>query len=389
MARASLLANATSTELWIGGSTMAKRKYFLDWLRVLAFAALIIFHVGMLYVSWDYNLKSPRLYPGLEPWMTALSPWRLALMFVISGVASRFLIERLGPGAFARDRLLRLIPVILTGMYVVIPPQTYVALAVRGIVQTDFPTFWWTQYLRANQTLVAPLGMTLPTWDHLWFLVYLLVYTVLAAGIASVGRRVIRREIVIPVWALLLAPPVWLVCTNLLILTAAPITHALVNDWGGHLKWGGLFLSGFLAARQDQFWDVLQKHRGTLLVVATGLFLVQTQTNDPVWSAVSGLYAWAAICTLIGFAKYWLDQPSFVLSHLNEAVLPIYVLHQPILLIAAFWLFPMGLPVQVEAAILIALTGFGALMIYELLIRPITVLRFLFGLKAKASVVAA
>jgi glucan biosynthesis protein C len=146
---------------------MDTRKYFLDWLRVLAFVALIFFHVGMLYVSWRYNLKSPRLYRAIEPWMSALSAWRLVLLFLISGVASRFLINKLGPGAFARDRVRRLLPVILTGMFVVIPPQTYVVLVSRGGLHMDYPTFWWTQYLRANQTLVRPLGMTMPTWDHL------------------------------------------------------------------------------------------------------------------------------------------------------------------------------------------------------------------------------
>ena len=154
-------------------SAMDTRKYFLDWLRVLAFGALIFFHVGMLYVRWRYNLKSPRLYPAIEPWMSALSAWRLALLFLISGVASHFLINKLGPGAFARDRVRRLLPVILTGMFVVIPPQTYVVLVSLGGLHMDYPTFWWTQYLRANQTLVRPLGMTMPTWDHLWFLVYL------------------------------------------------------------------------------------------------------------------------------------------------------------------------------------------------------------------------
>lgn len=179
---------------------METRKYFLDWLRVGAFALLIGFHVGMLYVSWGYNLKSPRLYPAIEPVMSAVGAWRLALLFVISGVASRYLIDKLGPGAFARDRLRRLLPVILTGMYVVIPPQTYVVLVSRGAAHMDFPTFWWTQYLRADQTLVRPFHMAMPTWDHLWFLVYLLIYTLLAAaGIWAarrLGARAVRKSVV-------------------------------------------------------------------------------------------------------------------------------------------------------------------------------------------------
>ncbi len=148
----------------------------------------------MLYVSWHYNLKSPCLYPAIEPWMNALSAWRLPLLFLISGVASRFLIDKLGPGAIARDRLRRLLPVILTGMFVVIPPQTYVVLVSRQVTHLDFPAFWWTQYLRADQTLVRPLGMTMPSWDHLWFLVYLLIYTLAAAGLIWAAKRLGARR---------------------------------------------------------------------------------------------------------------------------------------------------------------------------------------------------
>jgi hypothetical protein len=358
------------------------RKYFLDWLRVLAFGTLIFFHVGMLYVSWRYNLKSPRLYPEIEPWMSALSAWRLALLFLISGVASRFLIAKLGPGAFTRDRLRRLLPVILIGMFVVIPPQTYVVLVSRGVTHMAFSTFWWTQYLRANQTLVRPLGMTMPTWDHLWFLVYLLLYTLVAAGVIWAARRLKAREgAPVSPWVLLFAPPVWLVSTNLLILTKAPVTDALVNDWGAHLKWVGLFVTGLAAARQDRFWTMLEAHRGKTLAVAAVLLAIQTRVNDPYWSVVSGLYAWAAICALCGFARALLNRPSPLLSRLNEAVLPVYVLHQPILLIAAFWLFPLRLALPVEVLLLVGGTFLGSFAIYEVLIRPFAVVRFLFGLK--------
>ena len=68
---------------------MATRKYFLDWLRVGAFGLLIFFHVGMLYVSWPYSLKSPRLYPAIEPWMNAVGAWRLATPETRNSKASR------------------------------------------------------------------------------------------------------------------------------------------------------------------------------------------------------------------------------------------------------------------------------------------------------------
>jgi len=363
---------------------MQGRKYFLDWLRVLAFGALIFFHVGMLYVSWRYNLKSPRLYPALEPWMSALSAWRLALLFLISGVASRFLIDKLGPGAFARDRLRRLLPVILIGVNVVIPPQTYVALVSRAGLRMDYLTFWFTQYLPAKQALVRQLGMTMPTWDHLWFLVYLLIYALAAAGVIWAARRLGAREgRPVASWVLILGAPLWLAATNLVIRYLSPMTDALVNDWGAHLKWAGLFVTGLLAARQDRFWVLLEAHRGKALGVAAVLLAIQCSVNDPAWSVVSGLYAWAAICALCGFARAWLNRPSPVLAHLNAAVLPVYVLHQPIMLVAAFWLFPLRLPLGVEVGVLVAVTGLGSFGIYEVLIRPFGVMRFLFGPKPR------
>lgn len=365
---------------------METRKYFLDWLRVGAFTLLIGFHVGMLYVSWPYNLKSPGLHPEIEPVMNAVGAWRLALLFLISGVASHYLIAKQGPGGFARDRLRRLLPVILTGMYLVIPPQTWVVLVDRGATRMDFPTFWWTQYLRADQTLVRPFHMTMPTWDHIWFLVYLLIYTLAAAaavwGARLLGARAVPRP---SPWLLVLAPPVSMALTNWLILVKWPITDALVNDWGGHLKWVSLFVTGLAAARQERFWALLQAHRGKLLAVAAVLLAIQSQVVDPAWSLVSGVYAWAAICALCGFAKAALDRPSALLSRLNEAVLPIYVLHQPIMLVTAFWLFPLRLPLAAEVLLLSAATGLGSFAIYEAAIRPFAISRFLFGLKPKPS----
>jgi peptidoglycan/LPS O-acetylase OafA/YrhL len=362
---------------------MGERKYFLDWLRVSAFGFLILFHVGMLYVTWRYNLKSPRLVPEAEPFMSALGAFRLALLFFISGVASRFLIARLGPGAFARDRLRRLVPVILFGMFVVIPPQTYVELIGKNVTHMGYLSFWWTQYLAANQTLVAPLHKAMPSWDHLWFIVYLFLYTLLFAVFVAVTRRGKGTPPRLPLAALLVAPAILLPAANLTILYRFPITDALVNDWGGHLKFAGMFVAGAVCARQDGFWDFLRRHRLAFAAAALVLVAVQSRVNDPLWSAVSGAYAWAAICALCGFAAQHLNRPSALLTHLNEAILPIYVLHQPILLIAAYFVFPRQFPLAAEAALLVAVTAAGCLLIYETAIRPFGVSRFLFGLKPK------
>ena len=148
---------------------MGERKYFLDWLRVIAFALLILFHVGLLYVPWYYNIKSERIFEELQYAMIALNPWRLALLFFISGVACRFLLAKLSPGGFAKDRLRRLVPVVLLGMLVINPVQVYVEFLHKDIISGGYMQFWLGSYLIAEP---YP-NRIVPTWDHLWFLVYL------------------------------------------------------------------------------------------------------------------------------------------------------------------------------------------------------------------------
>lgn len=356
-----------------------ERKHFLDWLRVGAFALLIMFHAGLLYTSWDFTLKSPRLVPGVEPWLLTFSTWRMPLLFLISGVACRFLIGKLGPGGFTLDRVRRLLPVILFGMLVVIPPQVYVEFVAKGVTQDSYWRFWLFDYLAVDRTLAPPPGRTMPTWDHLWFIVYLLVYAPLFALALAAARPL--RSVHLPLAVLLIAPALWLAAGNVIVQRWAPLTWALVDDWGGHFKWLGMFATGALFATRDDLWAWLRDHRGWLAIAAAGLVVVQTLSSGLAWPIAAGVYGWAAICAVCGYAARFLDRPSAPLAHLNDAVLPVYVLHQPILLIAAFLIFPLRLPLPLEALSLVAITFAGSFAIYEAAIRPWRSMRFLLGLK--------
>ena len=379
---------------------MYERKYFLDWLRIAAFALLIVFHTGSMYVTWDFNLKSPRIFPDLEVAMNALLPWRLALLFFISGVACRFLLRKLSPGSFALDRLKRLGPVILFGMLVIIPPQVYVELVHEGHVTAGYVEFWTSSYLMAEQ---FP-GRIVPTWDHLWFLVYLLVYTMFLALI----YRARKLPAVFPerysgglAW-LFVIPCVWLCVANYLVVDVKPETKALVDDWAGHLRWIGLFGAGVVCAGRSDFWESVQRNRRRLLgsagvALAIKLAWIAAWNNgqlDPVWDGVGyavlrGVYGWLAVLSLCGFAAEYLNRPSRALAYATDAVLPVYVLHQPILLIAAYYLFPLDWPVAVEVFALLAITALGSIGIFELAVRRWQAPRFLFGLKRAGPAVPA
>lgn len=357
-----------------------------------AFGVLILFHIGLLYVAWDYNLKSDRIFPTLEYLLISISPWRLTLLFFISGVAARFLLDKLTPGRFAVDRFKRLFVVLLLGMFVINPIQVYVEFLDKGFIHTGYFQFWLGPYARGEE---FP-NRSLPTWDHLWFLLYLLIY---ALGLALVFKLVKRVRVWEPPLALLIvAPCIWLCFTNVLIEEVRPVTQALFNDWANHLRWAGVFGAGVLCAHKREFWDYTQEHRRLFLAlsflglaaqIGNGVYW-RSGNADPFWNGIvfgiiGGVYGWAVVLTLIGYAAGVLDQRSRALTYLTDAVLPVYVVHQPIMLVAAYLLFPLSLPVFVEVLLLVLVTTFGSLAFYEVLVRRWTVPRFLFGLKIAAS----
>src|SRR3979490_154724 len=82
----------------------AERRVDLDWVRIGAFGLLIFYHLGLLYVSWGLHIKSARRITAREPLMLVLNPWRLTLLFVVSGAATRFMLGKYAIGPLLRSR---------------------------------------------------------------------------------------------------------------------------------------------------------------------------------------------------------------------------------------------------------------------------------------------
>lgn len=272
---------------------------------------------------------------------------------------------------------------ILLGMYVINPSQVYVEVLWKGVFEGSYLDFWFGPYLNNGY---APFRMT-PTWDHLWFLLYLLAYALPLAAIFAFRKRAEPKAIGLD-W-LVVVPGLWLALTNILVMEVQPVTHAFVNDWANHLRWVGIYAAGVTCAAQPHFWEALRTHRRAFLfagLVLLGLYLVNLFVDFAAWDAtvyalLSGFYGWIAVLVLAGFAAEYCNRNSRALAYLTDAVLPIYVFHQPIMLVFAYWLFPLSLPVPVEALLLIVVTGTGSVLAYEIFARRTRVLRFLFGLK--------
>src|ERR1700736_5493507 len=128
---------------------LGERRYDLDWVRVGAFTLLIFYHVGMYYVTWDWHVKSAHASNAIEPLMMLTSPWRLSLLFLVSGVATAHLFERQGIRGFLGHRSVRLLVPLVFGMGVIGPPQSYLEVVEKvsyAGTYVDFLKLYFTGY---------------------------------------------------------------------------------------------------------------------------------------------------------------------------------------------------------------------------------------------------
>lgn len=380
---------------------------FLDWVRILAFAVLVLYHVGMVYVSWDWHVKSPRASTGLEPWMRLSSPWRMDLLFLVSGAATSFMLLRDGATRpLLAQRAWRILLPLLFGMLVVVPPQSWLEVVHKlGYAGSyiDFMRLYLTAY--GGFCFAPGRCLVLPTWNHLWFLPYLFVYTLLLWAVLRRRPALLdRMAAVLPGWltgpALLALPVLFLVTTRLLLARRFPVTHALVDDWFAHSQFLAMFLLGAVLARAPSLWLRMARYRWpalglavagwALLVSSPPVVLFAGGEITTLWSRslFYSVQQWCAIVAALGFARLHLNRDNALRRYLTDAVLPLYILHQTVIVLLAPALARWQLPLVPEGAVLVLATFALCLLGYECA-RRVRWLRPLFGLRAGGAVGAA
>ena len=361
------------------------RRHDLDWLRITAFCLLIGYHVGMLYVPWAFHVKSDyRGGPVLVAFMLALNPWRLSLLFVISGAATGFMAMRVGRGALARQRSRRLLVPLVFGMFVVVVPQVYFELVEAGRYSGGFLAFWG-RYLQLDPSFRTPI----PTWNHLWFIAYLFVYTLIVVllapkpGAAEDMRATPSRAMLV---ALLVGPwcVLWLLRT--LLFPRFGSSHAMVGDWYNHAQYFGMFLFGFMLVRQPMLWFAVDRLRWPALALAAvgaAVFLpASLGVGGPLWAERAGreALAWGAILAALGFAQRHLNHDHRWRAYFVDVIFAYYIVHQTALIALAVWLKPLQLGGAVEALLVVAGTVFACVVTAEVA-RRVSWLRPLFGFR--------
>ncbi len=382
---------------------MTERRYDLDWLRIIAFGLLILYHCGMFYVTWDWHVKSSRASDAIEPLMMLTSPWRLTLLFLIAGAATRFLADKVSVGQLTLSRMGRLWPPLLLAVFVIVPPQAYyeVADAMRlGQIPTSGAWLdnFYIKYVTASGNWCDAEGcLTTPTYNHMWFVAYLILYTLALIPLLPLLRRLPDLSVLIAGPLLILTP--WLVMAAMRVMLF-PIfgeSHDFREDWYLHALYFSVFLFGFAIAKSESFFARCVKWRWPALAIALASWaalivyfnLHPEGVTPPDWlrgamRAVRELDAWCAIVAAIGFAhKHLRDADGPVRRLLTQAIFPFYLVHQTIIVVAGYHLDAQRLPLWIEAPALIGVTALGCWLFFDLG-RRVPPLRVWIGLASNA-----
>jgi peptidoglycan/LPS O-acetylase OafA/YrhL len=365
------------------------RLHYIDWLRVLAVLLLFPYHVTRVFNEEAFYVKADQVSAALNVVLGFVSVWHMQLLFVLAGASTYFALRRRSSRRYLGERFTRLGVPFLVGVFILlIPVQTwYGARFNSGYTESFWHYLVSGDFLKWNiqegGDYFGGFG-----FGHLWFIFVLLLVAVIALPLlANRGRggallRGLSRR---------LARPVYWPLAALLIFAGA----SLPDPTGAIEPFYYLvfFVLGYAVVCDPAFMESADRYRLPALVIGVALAVFRVLTPglrdalpDPslqltALNLLGALATWLVILGLLGYGRRYLDRTSPALVYLGEASYPVYLLHQTVIVIAAYYVVDLAAAEPLQWLTLMAVSVAGTFALYEV-VRRTRVTRFVFGMKA-------
>jgi glucans biosynthesis protein C len=394
-------------------SNSSERQYYLDWLRFFAILFVFFLHCGKIFDYQTTVLFNAVRSPVLSIIREFILLWVMPFIFVVSGAAVFLSFRFQKTGGFIKSKFRRLlIPSILIGTFVINPPYVYMEKLFSGKTNSGFFQ-WYPQFFDGIYVVggnFAPWGMG----THIWYLQFLFIYSLILlplfirskkSGVSLLERLSSYFE---NPWALFFFfLPISAVAAGFEAIGISGIR--IMGNWDP-ISYIFFFVYGYLIFSNTKIQETIKRGYPIYLVVAltitilhlashfgifikiqgvtghdlsTGAFLPLDHSGFAVVQAFRGLAAWCWILAILGLGHRFLNFNNKLLVYSNEAVLPFYILHHPVLYITGFYVIQWGIGIEYKFIIISVVSFAGIMAIYEVLVKRMNIFRILFGMKTK------
>ena len=394
-------------------ASLGGRLAYLDWLRFLVVLSLAPNHasisftgMGSVYV-YDIPVRDI-LLSGSTPvnvgplaltvFTVFMDNWFMHLLFFVSGIGAVLSLRKRNGAQFLGERCNRLLLPLLIGTLLVVSFQSWLGALSFGRFSGGFFAFFPSFF---NGVYTGPQSNGNFNWGHLWFLVYLFVFSALSLPLfLSVRRKgeasrifsVARRFAMTP---LIFLPALWTGLLEALFRPGWPGSLNLVSDWANFTVYLSFFFAGYVAGSVPELLQAVEKYRLAALILGITAFLsriaVYTVVTVPdgyraaniVAQAFRGIAAYGLVMAAIGYAQRYLNRQGRTLGIARDLSFPLYILHYAPLTAATYLLLNSGLTVWTRWTLAVA-ASWSFVALFTFLARFIPLVRGFFGIRQPA-----
>jgi peptidoglycan/LPS O-acetylase OafA/YrhL len=230
------------------------------------------------------------------------------------------------------------------------------------------------------------------TLGHLWFILYLFLFSLLALPLFLYLRRRDSGKRFMGWLAGFFSLP------GMIFLLAIPlfVMAWLLDFYPSPLYFITWFVYGFILLADARWERTIDQHRAIALVLGPILFLLVAYFNTfgwprgiPTWLGavfdiyVRGFAPWFFVLAILGYGRRFLKFGNNFLRYTGEASYPAYILHQTVIVIIGFYVVQWNASILVKYVTILVAALIVTTVIYDLLVKRTNVTRFLFGMRLK------
>jgi peptidoglycan/LPS O-acetylase OafA/YrhL len=378
--------------------TQGARLHYLDWLRVIAILGVFLYHAFHPFDLTDWHIKNAEQSEPLTAVMLSFAPWGMPFFFLIAGTGTWFALRHRTVRQYAVERFRRLFVPFIFGCILLTPLMLYLEWTHKTQTGTMSGTFW--DFINSRQ---LPIGPEIFGWAgyHLWFLGFLFSFSLLALPFFLWLRQETGQQLVARLAG-------WCEHRGGILLAIIPLLLVQVllrvrflegeHNWTDFFYMLTFFVLGYLLYTDERFIAAVRRDwrlifAAAVMTLAVGMALIGfsdgwewlSQPALPefylMWTlfVVAG-WTWTLLMLFVGIR--FLDFSNHWLQYGQEAILPFFLFHQPVIMGIAFFVvqWDAGIPLKLP---LVVITSYVMTVgLYELLIRRNNWLRAIFGMKA-------